>query len=1070
MRYTRSRRLPAALVVIAAVAVFIVQPRLAAQERAGPAPPADMLRLSRNIAGDPTPIVVGADEAATWTENGRRIVVVRGQVLVQQGVVQLRAQEAVAFMNLQGGVMHLDLYAEGDAQLDNSSALQTGSRALLSLNTRGEFKLRAYKSKVRQQSLADDPLVQRGWTEVGAPVSPSVGADASSPPRAKAPADAGWPTPPEVQRAGFETPASGPPPDPPPPSDPVILPAPQGAGPTPLPPPSQPAAHPPTPALPPGPRQFSVAPRGGQGFDIKGERLTDGTEAVIVTGGVILSVANVPGVGLLDLEADRLVIWTKGGGAQQLISNIQNSQDQSTSQLEFYLAGNVEIRQSQGQEMRILRADEVYYDVNHNVAVALSALLQLKKPGLPTDIYVKTDELLELSAAKYEVVHADVFSSKLPSDPGLKVYVADAVIEDKTSPKFSIFGSPVINPETGRQEQKTQTLVEARDAYFELQNVPFFYLPYVAGDAREPLGPVREINVGYNRAFGLQLGVGLDMYELLGLEPFEGTRWNANLDYLTRRGPGLGSEFDFVENEFFGLPAHNEGSIQGYAMYDRARDLLGGGRENFAGAFNPPDFRGRLLARENVWDLPDGFTVQAQLSALSDHNFLEQYYPNEFLDGINQETFLYVKQSPEHENWAWTLNVEPRLRDWVTETQQLPAVNGYLIGESLLDRLTYNAWAGAGFYNLRTSSDPFPPVSPTDRNDATGRFHLMQELDAPLEAGPVKVVPYGQLLLADYTNDLNGDNIGRVWGGVGVRASVPFTRLYPDAQSELFNVNGIYHKVVITGDYFIADANESHTRLPQLDRLNDDVSDQALRDLKPFDPLFFPGVGLALANSPLYDPQVYAIPNRIENQIDTLDHIQELQLDVRQRWKTKRGFPGDQHTVDWMTLDLSGSYFPEQDRDNFGKPFGLLQYDYIWNIGDLTALTSSGFFDPVDNGARVFTVGAFTSRPDRTAFYLGYREIDPIRSKALTGSVTYVLSPKYALTASSTFDFGNTGALSNSVVLTRMGKDLQVSAGFTFNALTNGFGLVFEVVPNLLPANRAAGPIAALGAGSGFGR
>ena len=34
------------------------------------------------------------------------------------------------------------------------------------------------------------------------------------------------------------------------------------------------------------------------------------------------------------------------------------------------------------------------------------------------------------------------------------------------------------------------------------------------------------------------------------------------------------------------------------------------------------------------------------------------------------------------------------------------------------------------------------------------------------------------------------------------------------------------------------------------------------------------------------------------------------------------------------------------------------------------------------NGARVFTVGAFSSRPDRTNFYLGYREIEPISSRA----------------------------------------------------------------------------------------
>ncbi len=54
-------------------------------------------------------------------------------------------------------------------------------------------------------------------------------------------------------------------------------------------------------------------------------------------------------------------------------------------------------------------------------------------------------------------------------------------------------------------------------------------------------------------------------------------------------------------------------------------------------------------------------------------------------------------------------------------------------------------------------------------------------------------------------------------------------------------------------------------------------------------------------------------------------------------------------------------------------------------------------------------------------------------------------------------------------MFTRMGKDLQVTAGFTFNALTNSFGAVFEVVPNLLPANRATGPVAALGQGGLLG-
>ena len=62
----------------------------------------------------------------------------------------------------------------------------------------------------------------------------------------------------------------------------------------------------------------------------------------------------------------------------------------------------------------------------------------------------------------------------------------------------------------------------------------------------------------------------------------------------------------------------------------------------------------------------------------------------------------------------------------------------------------------------------------------------------------------------------------------------------PDVQSDLFNVNGIFHKIVLSADYYNAHSNTPHTDLPQLDRLNDNASDQALRDIRPWQPLFNP--------------------------------------------------------------------------------------------------------------------------------------------------------------------------------------------------------------------------------------
>ena len=57
--------------------------------------------------------------------------------------------------------------------------------------------------------------------------------------------------------------------------------------------------------------------------------------------------------------------------------------------------------------------------------------------------------------------------------------------------------------------------------------------------------------------------------------------------------------------------------------------------------------------------------------------------------------------------------------------------------------------------------------------------------------------------------------------------------LPPDLQSELLNLNEINHKIVLSSNYYVAHSDTHFTQLPQLDRLNDDATDQALRDIKP---------------------------------------------------------------------------------------------------------------------------------------------------------------------------------------------------------------------------------------------
>src|SRR5581483_10650172 len=51
--------------------------------------------------------------------------------------------------------------AEGQVRLDNSVEIQDGQKALLDLNTRGEFRVRGHRGKVQKKDGSREPIVAR---------------------------------------------------------------------------------------------------------------------------------------------------------------------------------------------------------------------------------------------------------------------------------------------------------------------------------------------------------------------------------------------------------------------------------------------------------------------------------------------------------------------------------------------------------------------------------------------------------------------------------------------------------------------------------------------------------------------------------------------------------------------------------------------------------------------------------------------------------------------------------------------------------------------------------------------
>jgi hypothetical protein len=315
--------------------------------------------------------------------------------------------------------------------------------------------------------------------------------------------------------------------------------------------------------------------------------------------------------------------------------------------------------------------------------------------------------------------------------------------------------------------------------------------------------------------------------------------------------------------------------------------------------------------------------------------------------------------------------------------------------------------------------------------------------------------------LAHWGQDIDGDAVDRVYGQAGLRASLPMSRVNPAIESGLFNVHGLAHKVTFDAEFSVADSNLNLNQLPLYDPLDDD-SIEAFR--RRFATNTFGNVSTlppGVASIPLrFDERFYALRTGMANWVtapstEIADDLMALRFGVHQRWQTKRGAPGRRRIIDWIVFDTNITWFPNQQRDNFGTSFGLLDYYGRWHVGDRLTFVSEGIFDFFNEGQQIVTVGAFLTRPPRGSLYLGMRLLEgPINSQILSLAYSYWMSPKWVSSFGMSIDFGQDGNLGQNLHITRIGESLLVSAGFTVDASRNSVGANLVVEPRFLPKSR----------------
>jgi hypothetical protein len=810
-------------------------------------------------------------------------------------------------------------------------------------------------------------------------------------------------------------------------------------------------------ALPPGMVQYQVFPRSDAPLSFQSDPLPGGGYVSVASGGVRVLIeglateglpAQLGPLGVIDISTDRAVVWHAGTGGTGT-SGIQ-SQD---APLEIYMEGNIEFRQGD----RIVYADRMFYDVRRQIGVILNAELLTPLPQLgdyqyPGLVRLKAAAIQQLDASHFSAQNALVTTSRL-EEPAYDFSSDQINFTDVQQPVVDpLTGAPLVNPDGSLVVQHRQ-LAEAQGNVVHVRGVPIFYWPTIATDLQKPSFIVDRVRLGNDDIFGTQLMVDYDAYQLFGIanRP-EGTDWHLSTDYLSDRGFGAGTDFEYDRNEIFGFIGPAQGILDAWAIDDDGLDNLGRGRRDI----DPEkDFRYRLFGQHRQ-RLENGWEVTAESGLISDRTFLEQYYELEWDELKDPRTGVRARRLDN--NREWMIEANAQVNDFFSETQYLPRLDHYWLGESLLgDRLTWFEHSSAAYADFEVATTPTEPTLnaqfttlPWEADVDGERLFTRQELDMPFQLGAVKVVPFALGELARWGEALDGEPLERAYVNTGVRASLPMWAVYPDVRDPLFNLNGLAHKVVFDAELSYADANANFDELPLYDPL-DDIS------IIEFRRRLMSGALPPTITDPKFDPRRYALRSGMQNWVtapspEIADDLMALRLGMRHRWQTKRGVAGNQHLVDWLTLDMNASLFPDADRDNFGQEVGLIDYDLRWHIGDRFSILSDGFADTFGDGLKTVSAGVLLNRPTVGNAYLGLRSINgPVSSNVVMSSFNYRLSEKWITSTSASYDFEGTGNIGQTASVTRIGESLLVTVGFNVDHSKDNFGVNFLLEPRFLP-------------------
>jgi hypothetical protein len=627
---------------------------------------------------------------------------------------------------------------------------------------------------------------------------------------------------------------------------------------------------------------------------------------------------------------------------------------------------------------RIFRCKELFFDLATNKGLLVDADLRLKRGdqvfGDLDDIVLRAKHVWARGPGHWEMRDAHLFATDY-HEPEVGIRIQRVTMRDEAVGEVlgellrlrgqaEAAGVGIPAKELERIADDLQAAVIGPNAKVELYKlsarlfgVPFFGWRRIRTDEDEAATIRAELEAGGR---GL-LGTGA--VARLGLKG-RPVGFLAGAGYYLDRGPIFDLEIDVnVKDRLLGRSF-------GVYLNDRGED------------FGIPAPTDRWWTKNQYrWLISDVWRLDGEYADLSDPTWLRVYDEQEFKEGKEQETLLYLR-GRNKVGYA-TAIVRYRTIDFQTQLEQLPEVGGSLPVWNILnlgDRTSLQLAGDVRLGNLRYRQSDLLGVPDPPR---TWRFDTDPTLYFVFNLGPVRFTPFGEFRFTGYEEPLSGGSLGRFAGTAGLRLDTQFARWYGETR----------HVVNVQLDY------------ADLYALTEDASN------------FFP-----------------------MDDIDRITPWEGFNLRLRNRLQ-KRSADGYDN---FFSFEIHGAWFPERQQPLGKVGDGFIDFQlYWWKRGKWGVLWRSDVnADPWT--IETFSIEGWAHARSNIVVGASYRHLDD-DSDVLTATTMFHVDRRWNVLLFSQYDFKNTEPLDQGIQVDRFFRTVMLGIKFTWRPADNGANLSFKI-------------------------